>query len=219
MRRFGIVLMLALAVVGCRAAPDLPLTIAAGNGDVTEVRRLLVEGADPNAFDSTGWTALMWAARFGRVAAIGTLIGGGADPNLPDRGRNGWNALMFATHTRNDGALRALLDRGANPNAMASDMTALMMAAGYGYTPMVRLLLERGADPYIQNSRGVTALTAAVSGVPDIDRFTLGSCQTDTVRILRARTPDLKLDRTAWGRWALRLARWFDCDEVVRLVS
>ncbi len=68
------------------------------------------------------------------------------------------------------------------------------MAPGYGYTNMVRTLLTRGAEPFAQSS-GVTALDAAVEGSIDLDRFTLGTCQTATVRALLDTAPDLKLRR------------------------
>ena len=42
----------------------------------------------------------------------------------------------------------------------------------------------------------------AVAGIPEIDRFTLFRCQDDTIRLLRAAAPDVRLDsRVAlWGR-------------------
>ncbi len=98
-------------------------------------------------------------------------------------------------------------------------VTALVMAAGYGYTDMVRELLARGADPYAQTTDGTTALAAAVGGVPDIDRFTICSCQTGTVKALLEKAPDLKLNSDWWGRSALWFARLGNCGEVLDLVE
>jgi len=46
----------------------------------------------------------------------------------------------------------------------------------------VRLLLAKGADPYAETPDGDNALAAAVGGVPDIDKFTVGKCQTEPYR-------------------------------------
>lgn len=103
-----------------------------------------------------------------------------------------------------------LLKAGADPNQRADGgSTALIMAAGYGNVEMVRLLLDHGADPRMVDLNGDSALTVAVSGVPDIDKFTLGSCQSETVKTLLNAAPDLRVSRNLWGR----LARLASCDE------
>jgi hypothetical protein len=153
----------------------------------------------------TGITPLISAARNGDTAAIRDLIAAGADPGLPG-GVNGWPPLMHAIHKNQKAAVVALLEAGADPNQRADGgSTALIMAAGYGNVEMVRLLLEHGADPRIVDSNGDSALTVAVSGVPDIDKFTLGSCQSETVKTLLHAAPDLKVSGNLWGRMA-RLA-------------
>ena len=84
------------------------------------------------------------------------------------------------------------------------------MAAGYGYADIVKVLLARGADPYLMDAHGNNALTHAVNGVGDIDRFTLGSCQPETVRVL-AKAPDLR----AKGAWNTGFGH---CPEVAALI-
>lgn len=91
-----------------------------------------------------------------------------------------------------------------------SGLTALMMAAGYGNVNLVEALLERGADPYLQNAQGETAISVAVSGVGDIDKFTLGSCQVDTVRVLVSKVPDLKSKINP---------KWYTCGQVAALLK
>ena len=71
-------------------------------------------------------------------------------------------------------------------------MTPLMMAAGYGYTDIVDVLLDRGADARIQPNDGENALSLAVLGLPDIDRFTVADCQAGTVKTLVRRVPGLR---------------------------
>jgi ankyrin repeat protein len=90
-------------------------------------------------------------------------------------------------------AVAALLDAGADPNERAGGgSTALIMAAGYGATDIVRLLLAHGADPRIKDRNGDSALAVAISGVGDIDKFTLGHCQAATVKALLDAAPDLR---------------------------
>ena len=148
------------------------------------------------------FTPLADAARAGDVAAIRNLIHQGADPNQPTGGNN-WTPLLHAIHKAQIKSVEALLDGGADPNKVAGDgFTALMMAAGYGYTDIVGLLLRRGANPRIAGPDGVRALDLAVVGVPDIDRFTVFQCQADTVRALREADPSISVSPRAllWAR-------------------
>ncbi len=59
-----------------------PLMLAAAEGDVELVKSLLSAGADPNAIDNYGQTALMWAARFTRAKSAQALLEGGADVDV-----------------------------------------------------------------------------------------------------------------------------------------
>lgn len=90
-----------------------------------------------------------------------------------------------------------LLRVGALVNARVSNgETALMMAAGYGYTDIVKILLQNGANAHSTTDHGENALDLAVQGVADIDRLTYGSCQVETVRVLRQFVPDLQPQKT-----------------------
>ena len=172
----------------CTARPTEPLSKAAAQGDLAEVNRYLSAGAS----SSDRELALMWAARFGQPAAIDLLIKSGADPNTR-LGVNDWPILMHAIHKNQPHAVSALLNSGADVNVTGRNgETPLMMAAGYGYTDIVRILLDHHADPRVSMSNGENVLDFATSGVTDIDRFTWGKCQSETVRLLRERAPDLQ---------------------------
>jgi len=123
------------------------------------------------------------AARQGDIQAIHALVNAGADPNAPS-GVNHWTPLQHAIHKNQRASVHALLDAGADVNRSAP----LAMAAGYGQADIVAGLLARGARNY------PGALNAAITGVPDIDAFTLLKCQPETVKVLLNHSPGLKPD-------------------------
>jgi hypothetical protein len=88
-----------------------PLMHAAGGGDVTDLKRLMVEGANVNARDQRGWTALIYAAMNGRVRATELLLETGADPNLKDQA--GRTALLWAAQRCATDVVPALIAFGA----------------------------------------------------------------------------------------------------------
>src|SRR5690349_8113739 len=138
---------------------------------------LIVTGC---GFGNRDITPLVSAAREGRADLIPELVKNGADPNRRC-GVNHWTPLMHAIHKHQLGSVRALLDAGADINGRsAGGETPLMMAAGYGYTELVNLLLDRGANAQLQLADGANALSLAILGVPDIDRFTVADCQLST---------------------------------------
>lgn len=206
MRRLSLFILYIMVTFACHFGPDSQATSASSTSDVARMTRMLDAGLDPNARDDAGYTPLIAASRAGNVPMIRLLRSHGADPNLRDAAVNSWPPLLHAIHKAQPAAVAALLDAGADPNSTERDgSTALMMAAGYGYTNIVKLLLARGANPQIATSDGITALDLARSGVPDIDRFTVFACQDDTVRALLAADPGLP-DHTANLPFPARIA-------------
>lgn len=136
---------------------------------------------------------LIAAAREGNTAAVRKLVRSGADPNAP-WGPLNWTPLMHAISRYQIAAVEALLDAGADvnrtgddetePRTKQRDVTPLMMAAGYGYTPIVELLLRHGADPARADGDGNRALDYALTGT--LYRRTFFACQDSTVRALIA---------------------------------
>jgi hypothetical protein len=158
---------------------------------------------------------LISAAREGNVDRIKSLAAVHVDLDEPG-GVNHWTPLMHAIHKNQEAAVEALLEAGARVNVVSGNTTALIMAAGYGQTDIVRILLSHGADPKLAVRPGVTALAAAVGGSLDIDNYTAGKCQTDTVRMLLERDPSLLIPSDSE---AVRTAQKGGCAEVVALVA
>ncbi len=61
-----------------RAAAEAPVASAAMREDLAEVRALLTRGADANAAQGDGMTALHWAAERGNAELTTVLLGAGA---------------------------------------------------------------------------------------------------------------------------------------------
>jgi len=128
------------------------LARAAFRGDTTTIRSLAHSGVNLNGASTSGFTALDWAAREGRIASIDALLDAGADPDILDDGPNGWTALHHAIHRDQTAALEDLLDRGADfEQASRYGETPLMLAAEEGQPRLVQLLLAAGADPRVTN--------------------------------------------------------------------
>ncbi|MGI9296383.1 MAG: ankyrin repeat domain-containing protein [Gammaproteobacteria bacterium] len=159
-----------------RKPPDPELLFyATERGDVAEVKRLLAAGANPNAMDDHGRTALQTTALCGHAEVTEVLLSAGANPNAANN--DGVTALIAATMVLYGHAevAKILLSAGANPNAADKDgWTALMFAATGRKTAIVKILLSTGANPNVADANGKTALALARAKerwIPEIIRI------------------------------------------------
>jgi hypothetical protein len=128
--------------------------------DLDTLQRLIGRGADVNAQNNNGWTALIWAARYNNILAIRALLAAGADLSIQTNIGN--TALMVAAYNNNTEAIGALLAASADVSTQNNfgDM-ALMVAANRGNAFAISALLAAGADVNAQNNDGETALIVA----------------------------------------------------------
>ncbi len=157
---FSVLMLAAAGVVS--AAGEADLADAAEQGQGRLVRSLLAEGADVNASQVDGTTALHWAAYHDDLDTARLLIGAGADANATNR--YGVPALSLAATNGNAAFVKFLLAAGADPNgALLGGETVLMTAARTGSLDAVQALLAAGADPNARERREQTALMWAAS--------------------------------------------------------
>lgn len=85
---------------------------AATAGDAAALKARLEAGADVNAKDRYGQSALMLAAHRGHLEAVATLLRQGANPDMT--AKYGLSALMLAIVGGHEAVARALAQGGAD---------------------------------------------------------------------------------------------------------
>lgn len=149
---------------------DDRLFAAAGAGDADAVKRLIDKGADPNASDAKGRSAMLLGVMAGHEDAAEALLRRGARISTADV--NGKTALMWAAEAGHMAVAELLLKRGADIEARDKyGQTALIDAAWRGRDKIVEMLLHIGANANVRSIDGVTALMwAAINGYPETAR-------------------------------------------------
>ena len=168
-------------------ATDTPSLIGAvKNGDAATVRALIQQGANVNATEADGATALHWASYRDDLASADALIRAGANVNSAND--LGATALWMASMNGSEAMVRRLLQAGANPNAkLLLGETPLMVAARSGHAGVVQLLVDARADVNTRATRNQTALMWAVA-----------QKHPEVVRILIAGGADLHARSDSW---------------------
>jgi ankyrin repeat protein len=139
----GIVVALSLGANPAVAVD--PLIDAAKSKATAAALSAISEGADVNARETDGTTALHWAVHYNDIGIVRALIGAGADVAAVND--YGATPMSEAAVVGSVEVLEALLDAGIDvdsPNA--EGQTALMVVARTSNVAAARLLIERGAE-------------------------------------------------------------------------
>jgi ankyrin repeat protein len=138
------------------------LFAAAARGDSAAITQLVKQGADVNARDGYGRTALHVAAYASQPGAMRALVAAGADPNALERDR--YDIVTIAAVANDLAALQVALELGAGAGNVTSryDGTALIAAAHLGHVEIVRALIRAGAPLDHVNNLGWTAVIESI---------------------------------------------------------
>ena len=145
-RMLGTALVLACILAHASAIAGEPsinqeLLWAAETGSLEQVKTLLSKGANINAKNEKGQTALMVAAWRKRLEIVRCLIDNGADVNATNQ--YGGTALMDAAMTGHLEVVKPLIDRGVDLHAKTQrGGTVLMQAASH--LKVLKFLIFRG---------------------------------------------------------------------------
>lgn len=128
--------------------------------------KLITQGADINANDDNGRTALMLAAQHGHLDIVNSLINADADINAKDGSDN--CAINFAAQNGNVKTITALLKHGAHLDSQLVP-SLLKWASEQNHPELLNILIEKGVHNKTVDSQGNTALMlAAKNGHMDI---------------------------------------------------
>ena len=146
---------------------------AAEQQDVRLIRKHIAHGADVNAGQPDGMTALHWAVYHDDLPLTTLLIESNAD--VAATNRYDVAPLSIACTNGNTKIVSLLLEHSADANvARPGNETALMTAARTGRPEPVRLLLKHGAKVDATDWRGQTALMwAAAEGHEEVVKLLL----------------------------------------------
>lgn len=136
------------------------LCLAAKNGDLRAVNRLLENGAAINGRDQHGWTALHRASFKGRVDVVRALIEKGVD--IDARDEDGYTALHCAVECGHADVIELLVKRKADVEACTNTgVSALQISESFNYSGITRILVHGGA-----NKDGVTKVSSRKKLLP-----------------------------------------------------
>jgi ankyrin repeat protein len=144
-----------------RDGKDLLSAVMNKDIDAVQIRDLLSDGADIDARDEAGRTALLIATHGSRIDIAKALIEAGADVNAKDR-INDSPYLYAGAHGYLE-ILKMTLAHGADlKSTNRYGGTALIPASERGHVDTVRTLIEAGVDVDHINNLGWTALLEAI---------------------------------------------------------
>ncbi|MGI8732299.1 MAG: TonB family protein [Pyrinomonadaceae bacterium] len=143
-----------------QASPSPLLTRAASDGDVQAVNSQLAAGADVNATNQGGQTALMLAALMGNLELVACLLEAGANPQLQDR--LGLTALEWSTR-RGFSEVSQLLTKVSPPLHGPKPRTASPSARSIETKPQPSILNDLNAERLDRGRKAPSKISSAIS--------------------------------------------------------
>jgi len=184
-----------------------PLHLAAANGNVNEVKRLLYDCADVNAKDKTGNIPLHIAASHKQAEIVKLFLDAGVDINVWTNEFSPKTPLHIAAEHGSLEVAKVLIAYGADVNSTDKfGRTPLHSAAEHGAVKIVQLLLSNGSDVNTKKQRSVQPLHLAV----DQGNF-------EAVKILLANGANVNAD-AGFGRTSLYSAAKHGDIDIVKLL-
>ncbi len=116
------------------------LWLAAKAGDESLLKRLVGEGADLNALDEKGISALSWAAMADQAEAVRWLLEKGAKVNQANR--DGATPLHGAAFLGREGVTKVLLENGADASAKNLMGQTALQGAMAPWGPQIKGIVE-----------------------------------------------------------------------------
>jgi ankyrin repeat protein len=148
-RQSSFVMVIALVMTAALGAQQTasPVADAAARGDKATIRDLLKQGADVNAAQGDGMSALHWAAERGDAELAELLVYGGANTGAVTR-IGQYTPLHLAAKTASPAVVAALIKAGADVNVKSnpSGATPIHLAALAGSADVINLLADAKAD-------------------------------------------------------------------------
>ena len=174
--------VVAATLLSAAGIADSPVADAARRNDAQAVRSLLKQGADVNAAQGDGMTALHWAAVNGNVEMAQMVVYAGANVAAVTR-LGDYTPLHLASKAGQAGVVKVLVEAGSDVSAATTTggATSIHFAAGAGSAEAVQILLDHGAD--------LNAKEAVWGQTPLM--FAANSNHVETVRLLLARGADV----------------------------
>lgn len=158
----GFIALVTPCVAQAGGGSGMVLLQAVVDGDGARIGEAIADGADLEARDANGRTALLVATRSGRTDLALALVEAGADVNAKDEIRD--TPFLYAGAEGRNDILAAIIATGranlADTNRYGG--TALIPAAHHGHPETVRMLLDTDIDIDHVNDLGWTALMEAV---------------------------------------------------------
>ena len=155
---------------------ETSLMIAAKNGNLKEVKKLIENGTNVDDVNYSGYTPLILASQNGHLEVVKFLISKGADIDAGDNDfEQGFNSLMHASLAEHLEVVKFLVESGAQINENSWLIaTPFSAACEGGNIDIVKFFIDKGADLNLTADYGHSPISSAIYyGHADVVRLLL----------------------------------------------